>query len=281
MQIIHSIAHLRGRLTELRESGGAIAMVPTMGNLHAGHLRLVEAARQRARSVVASIFVNPLQFGPGEDFERYPRTLEEDAGKLAESGLDLLFAPPVDVMYPGQRENTAFVEVPGISDRLCGAFRPGHFRGVTTVVAKLFNLVQPDLAVFGEKDYQQLLVIRKMVADLNFPVEILGVPIVREVDGLAMSSRNCYLSPGERARATRLYEELCAARRAILEGERDFSALAERAMSRLREAGFEPDYFEIRSSSDLSPPVPDRRPLRILTAARLGRTRLIDNLEVA
>lgn len=277
---IRSISGLRMRLAAWRRKGEDIALVPTMGNLHAAHLSLVKEAQRRARRVVVSIFVNPLQFGPDEDYARYPRTPGEDRQKLADLGVDAVFSPSVEEMYPRGLEAAAFVDVPTLSGILCGAFRPGHFRGVATVVVKLFNLVQPEVAVFGEKDYQQLLIIQQMVLDLNFPVEIVGVPIVREADGLAMSSRNRYLSKEERAKAPSLYRALCEVREAILGGERDFKALAERQRLRLGEAGFRPDYFEIRRAEDLSEPDPDDRPLRILAAAWLGQTRLIDNLGV-
>lgn len=281
MLCVQSVSELRARLAVWRKNGEGIALVPTMGNLHAGHLSLVEEARQRAKRVVVSIFVNPLQFGPHEDYARYPRTPEEDRRKLLEFGVDALFSPTVEEMYPRGLERSAFVEVPTLSEILCGASRPAHFRGVATVVAKLFNLVQPDVAVFGEKDYQQLLLVKRMVADLNFPVEIIGAPTVREPDGLAMSSRNQYLSHEERLRAPWLYRALCEARAAILAGERDFKALSERQMRKLQQVGFKLDYFAIRRADDLATADPNDRPLRILAAAWLGKTRLIDNLGVA
>ncbi len=280
METIRSIADLRGQLAKWRRQGQTIALVPTMGNLHAGHLRLVEEAGKQADRVVVTIFVNPLQFAPGEDYERYPRTLEEDRAKLASRRVDLLFAPAVEEIYPRPLQRGTYVEVPEITSILCGAWRPGHFRGVTTVVAKLFNLVQPDVALFGEKDYQQLQVIRQMVADLNFPLRIESVPIVRERDGLALSSRNRYLSPRERALAPALYQSLCQARDAIAAGERDFSALARRQTGFLQRCGFQPEYFEILRP-DLSPASAGDRPLVILAAARLGQTRLIDNLPLS
>lgn len=281
MLCIRSIPDLRLHLAAWRKPGDGIALVPTMGNLHAGHLSLVAEARRRAKRVVVSVFVNPLQFGPHEDYASYPRTPEEDRRKLAQCGVDVLFSPAVEEMYPRGLELGAWVEVPALSGILCGACRPGHFRGVATVVAKLLNLVQPDVAVFGEKDYQQLMIIRRMAEDLNFPVEIVGAPTVREADGLALSSRNLYLSAAERARAPRLYRALCEAKAEILAGERDFQAVSERQLRALRQAGFRPDYFAIRRASDLAEPGPFDRPLRILAAAWLGRTRLIDNLEVA
>lgn len=281
MLCFRSIASLRRQVAAWRRDGDSIALVPTMGNLHAAHLSLISHAQRRAMRVVVSIFVNPLQFGPGEDYARYPRTPRQDQQNLANLGVDALFSPSVEEMYPRGLEVASWIDVPRLSGILCGAFRPGHFRGVATVVAKLFNLVQPDVAVFGEKDYQQLLIIQQMVADLNFPVKIESAPIVREADGLAMSSRNRYLSKEERAKAPRLYQALCAVREAILNGAQDFKALAQQQMIRLGEAGFKPDYFAIRRAKDLAEPGPDDRPLRILAAAWLGKTRLIDNLEVA
>ncbi len=279
MRQVDTIAELRRQLGVWRRDGARIALVPTMGNLHEGHLRLVDVGRARADRVVVSVFVNPFQFGPGEDYDRYPRTLEQDRARLTDRGADLLFAPAVAEIYPRPLAESTYVEVPGITETLCGASRPGHFRGVATVVAKLFNLVRPDVAVFGEKDYQQLQVIRRLTADLNFPVEIVGVPVVRESDGLAMSSRNGYLTPEERARAPALYRTLCEARDAIAAGETDFAALCRRQRERLCRAGFRPDYFEIRRA-DLGEAAPGDRPLVILAAAWLGRTRLIDNLRV-
>jgi len=280
MRIVQSIADLHEQLSKWRIRGETVALVPTMGNLHAGHLRLVDKARSQADRVVVSIFVNPLQFGPGEDYDRYPRTLKQDCVRLEGLDVDLLFAPPMAEIYPRPLDQATSVEVPVIAKILCGAHRPGHFRGVTTVVAKLFNLIHPDVSVFGEKDYQQLQVIRQMVADLNFPVRIASVPIVREADGLAMSSRNRYLNTRERALAPSLYQSLCMARDAVIAGERDFPALAGRCHGHLRAVGFDPEYFEIRHA-DLSKAEPDDRPLVILVAARLGQTRLIDNLVVS
>ncbi|HHJ38271.1 MAG: pantoate--beta-alanine ligase [Methylothermaceae bacteria B42] len=281
MHWVSTETNLRRQLDAWRCSGDTIALVPTMGNLHPGHLSLVETAKARANRVVVSIFVNPLQFGPNEDYARYPRTLEADREKLANCGVDLLFSPPVEEIYPQGSKKTTYIEVPGLSDILCGASRPGHFRGVATVVAKLFNLVQPHLAVFGEKDFQQLLVIRKMVADLNFPVEIIGAPIVREADGLAMSSRNQYLSSQERKVAPSLYQVLCETRSAIKAGEQDYYRLAKAQTAKLRQLGFDPDYFSILRAHDLGEPSPGDSPLVILTAAKLGQTRLIDNLVVS
>ena len=269
---------LRRRTAAWRRAGERIGFVPTMGNLHEGHLALVDRARTLADRVVASVFVNPLQFGPDEDYDTYPRTLEADRQRLAERGADLLFAPDVGVMYPRPKEETTFVEVPGLSGELCGASRPGFFRGVTTVVARLFHLVQPDVAVFGEKDYQQLVIVRRMVEDLAFPVEIVGVPTVREADGLAMSSRNSYLSAEERRRAPRLYQILREVAQALEGGDSGYAELEAEACRRLAAAGFRPDYVAIRRAGDLAAPAPGERELRVLGAAWLGRARLIDNL---
>jgi pantoate--beta-alanine ligase len=271
---------LRERLERWRRDGLRIGFVPTMGNLHAGHLDLVRAAASHTDRVVVSIFVNPLQFGPGEDFASYPRTLAEDLEQLAGEDCDLVFTPDEATMYPCGRADTTRVEVPGLSAILCGATRPGHFAGVATVVSKLFNLVQPTLAAFGEKDQQQLAVIRRMTAELCFPIEILGVPTRREPDGLAMSSRNRYLSPGERAVAPALYASLQAGAQALGAGRRDFVALQQAGMDNIRSAGLEPEYFEIRRQDGLDLPEPADRRLVIFAAARLGRARLIDNLAV-
>jgi pantoate--beta-alanine ligase len=235
-------------------------------------------ARQRSDRVIASVFVNPLQFGPGEDFERYPRTPEDDQRLLAEAGCDLLFLPAVKEIYPDNRESATRVTVKALSEILCGAVRPGHFDGVATVVAKLFGIVQPDLAVFGEKDYQQLAIIRRMTADLDLPVEIVGAPTVRSPDGLAMSSRNRYLSEAERAVAPRIYETLRTVATRIEAGERTFAALEALGIAELRAARMQPDYFEIRDAQTLLEPSRRSRELVILTAARLGKARLIDNL---
>lgn len=258
-----------------------MAFVPTMGNLHAGHIRLVEEARRQADRVVVSIFVNPSQFGPGEDFAAYPRTPDEDAGRLRDAGADLLYLPEAAAIYPLDPAVMSYVEVPGLSGDLCGKFRPGHFRGVATVVLKLLNQVRPDSAVFGEKDYQQLMVIRRMVSDLDLPVSILGVPTVREADGLAMSSRNAYLSAAERMKAALLYTELERAGGELRQGRRDFVPMATEHAAALDSAGFQVDYFAIRRQQDLRQPDVHDRQLVILVAARLGRARLIDNLKVA
>lgn len=276
MHIVRTVNELRDCVRDWRGAGERIGFVPTMGNLHAGHLGLVEEVRAHAGRTVVSIFVNPTQFGPGEDFDRYPRTESEDATKLARAGADLLFLPGVEEMYPGGTDGATFVEVPRLSDRFCGASRPGHFRGVATVVARLFNLVQPDAAVFGMKDYQQLLVIRRMVRDLGFPVEVIGAATAREADGLAMSSRNQYLSAGERETAPRLYQVLRETAERL--GKAAGETLEDDAMRALAAAGFVPEYVAIRRAADLEPAAGEDRELVILAAARLGTTRLIDNL---
>lgn len=278
MQVETTIDGVRRTVAQWRKSGQRLAFVPTMGNLHAGHLALVNRARELADRVAVSIFVNPLQFGPGEDLAAYPRTEEEDARKLEAAGADLLFLPTEQEIYPRGREGVTFVEVPGISDQFCGAGRPGHFRGVATVVTKLFNIVQPDVAVFGRKDYQQLLVIRRLVDDLCIPVQVEGVPTIREQSGLAMSSRNAYLTDDQRREAAGLYRTLDEIARRIGEGERDYATLEALGAARLAQEGFEPEYLNIRRADDLGPPEADSRGLVVLAAARLGKARLIDNL---
>lgn len=280
MRTVHTIAELRAQVAAWRRAGERVAFVPTMGNLHRGHIHLVERARELAPRTVASIFVNPTQFGPSEDYAGYPRTLEDDGRQLAAAELGLLFAPNVAEMYPRPLDEMTQVTVPQLSGILCGASRPIHFRGVATVVSKLFNMVQPDVALFGEKDWQQLVVIRRLVADLDFPVEIVGVPTVREADGLAMSSRNGYLTAEERAIAPALYATLVASAERLRAGERDYERLAGEAKTQLAAVGFRPDYFEIRRAHDLRPPADGDTDLRILAAAWLGRARLIDNLAV-
>jgi pantoate--beta-alanine ligase len=241
---------------------------------------LVQRARELADRVLVSIFVNPLQFAEGEDLDAYPRTMAADQAHLRELAVDLLFAPPVEELYHRPREEETRVLVPGISEILCGASRPGHFTGVATVVCKLFNMAQPDVAVFGEKDYQQLQVIRRMVEDLQIPVTIEGVPTVREADGLAMSSRNGYLTADERARAPALYQALQQAAADLQRGERDYARIEARAIAALENAGLRPDYFQIRRAADLQPPAADEPALVLLAAAYLGRARLIDNLQL-
>lgn len=281
MRLIESVAALRDAVSGWRGAGGRVALVPTMGNLHAGHLALVETAREHAAHIVVSVFVNPMQFGENEDYGAYPRTLESDQTRLSELGVDVLFAPPVSEVYPAGDAASTRVEVPGLSDILCGASRPGHFVGVSTVVAKLFNMVQPDVAVFGEKDFQQLLVIRRMALDLDMPVEIIGMPTVRESDGLAMSSRNAYLAPDERQRASALYRALCSARDRLLSGEAGFAEVEAQGLQDLAAAGMRPDYFTVRRSADLGVPSHGASGLVVLGAAWLGQARLIDNLRVS
>lgn len=281
MQTVTTQAALRELTARWRTQRQRIALVPTMGHLHDGHVSLIRQARAAAERVVASVFVNPLQFGAAEDFAGYQRTLEADADKLRAAGADLLFAPSDGDMYPRGHAGLTTLEVPVLSDTLCGEFRPGHFRGVATVVAKLFHLVQPDIAVFGEKDYQQLLVIRRLVADLDFPVEIRAAPTVREADGLAMSSRNSYLDAEQRRRAALVYQTLGETRDAIREGRRDYAALEAQARLRLERGGFRTDYVAIRRAADLQPAGAGDRNLAILAAAWLGKARLIDNLQLA
>jgi pantoate--beta-alanine ligase len=281
MRTLERIRDVREQVRAWRAAGLTIGFVPTMGSLHLGHMSLLSAARFRADRVIASVFVNPLQFGPGEDFERYPRTPEDDTRLLSEAGCDVLFLPGVEEIYPQGRESATRVTVKPLSEILEGALRPGHFDGVATIVAKLFGIVQADLAVFGEKDYQQLAIVRRLVADLEIPVEIVGAPTVRSPDGLAMSSRNRYLSDAERALAPRIFATLKAAAERINAGERDYAELSAWGIAQLRAAQMQPDYFEVRDAQTLLAPGPDSRELVVLTAARLGRARLIDNLRVS
>ena len=280
METTTSVEALRAQVSHWRRQGERIAFVPTMGNLHAGHLQLVREARAMAPRVVVSIFVNPLQFGPNEDLDNYPRTLEADRQKLVAKGVDLLFAPAVETMYPRGAQRSTRVEVPDVGQGLCDDFRPGHFTGVATVVARLFNLVQPDVALFGEKDYQQLAVIRRMVDDLGWPIDIRGVATVREADGLAMSSRNQYLGEEERRIAPLLYQTLRWLVSEVKAQKTDYRALERAAMARLAEAGFTPDYVEIRHADSLQPVSMGELNCVVLAAARLGAARLIDNLRV-
>ena len=279
MRTITTIAELRTLVREWRLARESIAFVPTMGNLHAGHASLVGAAHLHGRRVVASVFVNPLQFGPKEDFAAYPRTPDEDIRLLSELGADVLFLPTVDEMYPKGTTGSTIVDVPELSNILCGAFRPGHFQGVATVVVKLLNLVQPDVAIFGEKDYQQLTIIRISVEDLCLPVKIVGAPTVRAEDGLALSSRNRYLTPDERKRAPQLYRALDRARRRLETGDGDVADIEREGLEALLAAGFRPDYFEVRMADALSPPHGTNVDVVVLAAARLSRARLIDNLQ--
>ena len=280
MQTVQTIPHLRSAVDQWRGRRERVAFIPTMGNLHEGHLQLVKRACRAADKVVVSIFVNSMQFGPKEDFASYPRTLKQDSLILAENGVHLLFAPNVEDMYPHGVDDTVRIEVPGLSDILCGASRPGHFTGVATVVAKLFNAVRPHIAVFGEKDYQQLLVVRRMASDLCMPIEIISVPTVREHDGLAMSSRNTYLSPEERGQAPALYRTLQWIGDCLTSGMGNHDKLAAQGKAMLQESGFRPEYIAIRRAADLSSPQAAESQLIILAAAWLGNTRLIDNLSV-
>lgn len=281
MKTISARGELRDTVTSWRKSGQRIAFVPTMGNLHAGHGDLVTRARKLADRVVVSIFVNPMQFGPNEDFAQYPRTPVEDAELLTRLGADVLFVPDATDIYPQGYEQSTFIDIPGLTDILCGAFRPGHFRGVATVVAKLFNLVAPDVAVFGEKDFQQLMVIRRMVSDLCMPVEIVGAPTVREADGLAMSSRNRYLSASDRAAAPAIHRALTAAVERLKSGDRDIEAIERAGGDALTAAGFKLDYFAVRDAANLKMPSDTTREFVVLTAARIGKARLIDNVRAA
>lgn len=281
MQTLTSIKALQEVVKQQRLAGRKIGFVPTMGNLHDGHLSLVRKAKQLSDFVVTSIFVNPLQFGAGEDLDNYPRTLETDSKQLELQGNDIVFVPSVAEMYPRGMSSQTQVSVPQLSETLCGASRPGHFDGVTTVVTKLFNMVQPDLAVFGEKDFQQLSIIRKMADDLCMPIEIVGVPTGRAADGLALSSRNGYLTADERLIAPELNKIIQSCKDAILSGSTDFSDLEASAKQGLQAAGFKPDYFAIRDSSTLTEVTKHTQEIAILAAARLGATRLIDNTRLA
>ena len=274
MDVIHSVSELRARL----EAESSVALVPTMGNLHAGHIALVDIARRRGECVVASIFVNRLQFEPGGDFERYPRTLEHDCAMLMKAGCDVVFAPDEKEMYPAPQE--IHVTPPRVAATLEGEFRAGHFQGVATVVAKLFNIVAPRLAVFGKKDYQQLRVIRALEQQLNFAIEIVSAETVREADGLALSSRNGYLTPEERAKAPQMQRELAKIKAALEAGSHRLQRHEEMAVADLTMAGWKVDYIALRNQADLAPPRPHDTQLVVLAAAWLGKTRLIDNLEI-
>src|SRR5882757_8874313 len=280
MDIVTKIAAVREHVRRWRSEGRRVAFVPTMGNLHPGHVSLIEAARRHGDRFVASIFVNPMQFGPNEDFAHYPRTPTQDERMLADAGCNLMFMPDVIEVYPNGSERATRVEVPGLSRILDGEFRPGHFEGVTTVVAKLFHIVDPDVAVFGEKDFQQLTIIRRMVADLCMPVEVVAAATVRDSDGLAMSSRNQYLTPEQRHSAPRIHEILTATAKRLQAGDSEFASMERTGCQMLEAAGFKPDYFAIRQASDLSTPRPDTGHLVVLTAVRLGKARLIDNIQV-
>ncbi len=280
MKLVSDLTPLRGTLADWRHDGLRVGFVPTMGNLHAGHLSLVEQIRATADRVVVSVFVNPLQFGPNEDYASYPRTLDGDSAKLEQVATDLLFTPSASLIYPGDAGGRTRIHVPALETMLDELSRPGFFSGVATVVNLLFNLVRPDVAAFGEKDYQQLLVIRRMVADLHLPIEILGAPIVREADGLAMSSRNTYLSVTERRQAPALHAALQVAVGALRGGDRDYGEVERCGAAAVRAAGLRNDYFSVRRAADLMPAESGDTHLRVLAAAWLGRTRLIDNLAV-
>ncbi|GFM67789.1 pantoate--beta-alanine ligase [Pseudomonas cichorii] len=279
MNTVKTVLDLRAAVARARSEGKRIALTPTMGNLHSGHAALVTRASQRADFVVATIFVNPLQFGPNEDLASYPRTLDADKEKLLEAGCNLLFTPSVEEMYPHGMADQTLVSVPHLSEGLCGASRPGHFDGVATVVSKLFNMVQPDLAVFGEKDFQQLAVIRALVRDLNMPIQIIGEPTVRAADGLALSSRNGYLSEEQRAKAPALYRVLSTVADGIRRNEA-INSLIDIGKKTLEAEGFRIDYLEVREATSLRPATGQDRDLVILVAAFLGKTRLIDNLHL-
>lgn len=281
MEVIADKGELRQQIADWKQAGDHVALVPTMGNLHEGHMALIKLAREHAERVVASIFVNPTQFGEGEDFASYPRSIEVDKRKLKRAKTDLLFAPEVETIYPFGTDTAASVTLPVLTDELCGDFRPGHFDGVTSVVSRLFGLVQPNVAVFGEKDYQQLVVIRRLVADLGLPIQVVAAPTHREEDGLAMSSRNQYLNDDERAIAPALYATLQDVAQALASGSEEYVALEEDALAALRQAGFEPDYVSIRRAETLDAPDRDSDELVVLAAATLGNARLIDNVVVA
>jgi len=280
LQVITDTEELRELHDTWRHHDEHVAIVPTMGNLHSGHLSLVELAAEHAERVVVTVFVNPTQFGEGEDFEDYPRTLDRDTRRLKTLRADVVFAPSADTLYPFGIDNATTVSVPGLTQNFCGASRPGHFDGVTTVVARLFALVQPDVAVFGQKDYQQQLVIRHMTADLNFPIRVITAPTVREGDGLAMSSRNQYLGDEEREIAPLLYATIEHVGKELENGKRNFAVLESDAVARLEAAGFTPDYVAIRRAHNLTVPDRDCDEIVVLVAAQLGKARLIDNVVV-
>lgn len=280
MLVVGNSDSLRETLTDWRHNGEHIALVPTMGNLHDGHLSLVSLAREHAERVVVSIFVNPTQFAEDEDFEKYPRTIERDARHLKKRNVDIIFAPDVETMYPFGIDNATSVTVPVLTADFCGAARPGHFDGVTSVVSRLFSIVQPDVAIFGQKDFQQQLVVRRMVEDLRLPITIVSGSTVREADGLALSSRNQYLSEEQRAVAPTLHSVLEGISMNLQDGIRDYAVLEQRALDALTDAGFDPEYVGIRRAENLEPPDRDHDEIVILAAAHLGTARLIDNIVV-
>ncbi|KMT66239.1 pantoate--beta-alanine ligase [Catenovulum maritimum] len=277
MQTVQTVETLRSQVKTFKQAGKSIAFVPTMGNLHTGHLELVKVAKTKADVVIASIFVNPMQFGANEDLDSYPRTLEEDSQALAELGVNLLFTPTPEIMYPKGLAVQTFVEVPNVSALYCGQSRPVHFRGVTTIVNKLFNLVQPDVACFGEKDFQQLSLIKTMVEDLSLPIEIIGVPTKRESSGLAKSSRNGYLTEVQKQQATVLYQSLTLAKAEVDQGNLNFAALKAQIQQKIETAGLVVDYVEFADAKSLQPATEDSESVVLLLAAYLGKTRLIDN----
>lgn len=278
MQSVTQLDALRKQISQWRKDDLSIAFVPTMGNLHQGHLSLVEKAQTIAEKVVVSIFVNPLQFDDKADLKAYPRTLADDLNQLESIDCDLVFTPTADIVYPNGMDEQTLITVPSMDDKLCGKARPGHFDGVATVVVKLFNMVLPDSAVFGEKDYQQLLLIKKMTAELNIPIDIIGADTHREVNGLAMSSRNQYLSSQQRIDAAAIYQRLLAIKENLEQGDDNFSFIEEKAFTELQELGFVPDYVDIRRADNLEKAQKGDKSLRILVAARLGTARLIDNI---
>ncbi len=280
MNTVKTVRELRAAVARARSEGKRIALVPTMGNLHSGHIALITKAVQRADFVIASIFVNPLQFGPNEDLASYPRTLAADQEQLLQAGCHLLFTPTVEEMYPHGMTDQTIVRVPVVSEGLCGGSRPGHFDGVSTVVSKLFNMVQPDIAIFGQKDFQQLAVVNALVRDLNMPIQIIGEPTVRAADGLALSSRNGYLTDEQRAAAPALYRVIKQIGTALQNGQQDHQQLVSDGIKALEAAGFRPDYLEIRNAVSLRPATPDDHDLVVLGAAFMGKTRLIDNLHL-
>ncbi len=281
MQLLKTVAEMRELVDAWREAGDTVALVPTMGNLHAGHMSLVSMAAEHAEHVVVSVFVNPTQFGPGEDYTEYPRTLDKDQRRLQRAGVDALFAPSVEEMYPAGIESTTQVLVPELSTILEGASRPGHFAGVASVVCRLFNICTPDVAAFGQKDYQQLVVLRRMVADLHIPVSILAGTTERARNGLALSSRNSYLSDAQKEQAAVLHAALTAVGDAIQDGAGDYDELEASGSRQLEQAGLQPEYFAIRRAYDLAPPGKSDMNLVVLTAARLDRVRLLDNMLVS
>lgn len=281
MRVVHSIAELRRLVAHEKSQGKRVGIVPTMGNLHAGHLKLVETALQQAEFVICTLFVNPLQFGPQEDLAAYPRTPDQDMRQLQAAGCHCLFAPAVSEMYPAGPAGHTTVSVPGLGERLCGRTRPGHFDGVATVVSKLFNICQPDSACFGLKDYQQFLVVSRMVADLCLPIRLIGVETVREPNGLAMSSRNNYLSAQQKDTAAALYRGLTQLAAELQAGARDFARLEADAVRRLQALGLRPDYVAICNAATLAPAATQDTELALLVAAFLGSTRLIDNIRIS